>query len=366
MALLLPFATPTGYGLGKSGWVSARFAPSDDPPLGDAARVDRRELPGGRAQEAGREASGRDHRRNASSHWLLELGAEAVRRSSRSTARVGDRGQPADAAVVVSNLKVLPLIDASIDADHRWRGPPMTSSRLWLVCDRISAVVTCAAATSAKCSTDARRSTAPLRSESTSTAQRYSRKFGRNVRLIERQLAGDLFDLQRPPQHVARPPEVAATMCANFGQPDSPRHPAAAAAQHAQRDGSVSGRACVSAERMRARQARRARRRAPRGIGRWVARPGRPAGRQRAGRAVRPAASRFVPAAPRGPKAITDGKHWGCGPTPPNSQQFESRGSELGDDRYLTLRGPHAGVAPRELVTPQLRRVTRAGGAQPT
>jgi len=33
MALLLPFATPTGYGLGKSGWVSARFAPSDNPPL---------------------------------------------------------------------------------------------------------------------------------------------------------------------------------------------------------------------------------------------------------------------------------------------------------------------------------------------
>ena len=34
MALLLPFAQPTGYGLGKSGWVSARFAASDDPPLG--------------------------------------------------------------------------------------------------------------------------------------------------------------------------------------------------------------------------------------------------------------------------------------------------------------------------------------------
>jgi predicted DNA-binding protein (MmcQ/YjbR family) len=34
MALLLPFATPTGYGLGKAGWVSARFGPSDDPPLG--------------------------------------------------------------------------------------------------------------------------------------------------------------------------------------------------------------------------------------------------------------------------------------------------------------------------------------------
>ena len=34
MALLLPFAQPTGYGLGKAGWVSARFGPSDDPPLG--------------------------------------------------------------------------------------------------------------------------------------------------------------------------------------------------------------------------------------------------------------------------------------------------------------------------------------------
>jgi predicted DNA-binding protein (MmcQ/YjbR family) len=32
-ALDLPFAKPTGYGLGKSGWVSARFEPEDDPPL---------------------------------------------------------------------------------------------------------------------------------------------------------------------------------------------------------------------------------------------------------------------------------------------------------------------------------------------
>jgi predicted DNA-binding protein (MmcQ/YjbR family) len=32
-ALMLPFATPTGYGLGKSGWVSAEFAKSDKPPL---------------------------------------------------------------------------------------------------------------------------------------------------------------------------------------------------------------------------------------------------------------------------------------------------------------------------------------------
>lgn len=33
MALLLPFVQPTGYGLGKSGWVSARFDGADDPPL---------------------------------------------------------------------------------------------------------------------------------------------------------------------------------------------------------------------------------------------------------------------------------------------------------------------------------------------
>jgi len=33
MALLLPFASPTRYGLGKSGWVSARFGRSESPPL---------------------------------------------------------------------------------------------------------------------------------------------------------------------------------------------------------------------------------------------------------------------------------------------------------------------------------------------
>jgi len=33
MALLLPFASPTGYGLGKAGWVTASFGPRDKPPL---------------------------------------------------------------------------------------------------------------------------------------------------------------------------------------------------------------------------------------------------------------------------------------------------------------------------------------------
>jgi len=33
MALALPFASPTGYGLGKSGWVTAQFAPADAVPV---------------------------------------------------------------------------------------------------------------------------------------------------------------------------------------------------------------------------------------------------------------------------------------------------------------------------------------------
>jgi hypothetical protein len=33
VALLLPFVTPTGYGLGKSGWVNADFKPNDTVPL---------------------------------------------------------------------------------------------------------------------------------------------------------------------------------------------------------------------------------------------------------------------------------------------------------------------------------------------
>jgi predicted DNA-binding protein (MmcQ/YjbR family) len=33
VALLLPFASPTAYGLGKSGWVTASFTPSDAIPV---------------------------------------------------------------------------------------------------------------------------------------------------------------------------------------------------------------------------------------------------------------------------------------------------------------------------------------------
>jgi predicted DNA-binding protein (MmcQ/YjbR family) len=33
LALLLPFATPTGYGLGKSGWVTGDFGATDDVPV---------------------------------------------------------------------------------------------------------------------------------------------------------------------------------------------------------------------------------------------------------------------------------------------------------------------------------------------
>src|SRR5579871_1151733 len=33
VALMLPFAKPTGYGLGKSGWITAEFSGSNDPPV---------------------------------------------------------------------------------------------------------------------------------------------------------------------------------------------------------------------------------------------------------------------------------------------------------------------------------------------
>jgi predicted DNA-binding protein (MmcQ/YjbR family) len=33
VALMLPFATPTAYGLGKSGWVSAQFPKGSTPPV---------------------------------------------------------------------------------------------------------------------------------------------------------------------------------------------------------------------------------------------------------------------------------------------------------------------------------------------
>ena len=33
VALMFPFAKPTGYGLGKSGWVTATFAEGEEPPL---------------------------------------------------------------------------------------------------------------------------------------------------------------------------------------------------------------------------------------------------------------------------------------------------------------------------------------------
>ena len=34
LALMLPFAEPTGYGMGRSGWVTARFSGKDEVPVG--------------------------------------------------------------------------------------------------------------------------------------------------------------------------------------------------------------------------------------------------------------------------------------------------------------------------------------------
>ena len=88
MALLLPFAKPTGYGLGKSGWVSAHFVPSDDPPLA----LLREWIDESYRAVAPKTRSPRSWRRPGSAPkrlvaLVLGGGAEAVRRSSRSTAR---------------------------------------------------------------------------------------------------------------------------------------------------------------------------------------------------------------------------------------------------------------------------------------
>jgi predicted DNA-binding protein (MmcQ/YjbR family) len=32
-ALTMPFTSPTGYGLGRGGWVTSAFEPGDDPPV---------------------------------------------------------------------------------------------------------------------------------------------------------------------------------------------------------------------------------------------------------------------------------------------------------------------------------------------
>ncbi len=50
--LLEPWATPSGHGLGRSGWVTMRFGDPEDVPLDLLARPDRRELLRGRAEDA--------------------------------------------------------------------------------------------------------------------------------------------------------------------------------------------------------------------------------------------------------------------------------------------------------------------------
>jgi predicted DNA-binding protein (MmcQ/YjbR family) len=52
MALSLPFASPTGYGLAKGGWVTARFGPSRQAAHGHPLALARRELPCRGAQES--------------------------------------------------------------------------------------------------------------------------------------------------------------------------------------------------------------------------------------------------------------------------------------------------------------------------
>jgi predicted DNA-binding protein (MmcQ/YjbR family) len=74
MALLLPFATPTGYGLGKAGWVSARFGPGDEAPLAML-----------------REWIDESYRAIAPRTMVAKLGAESVSETARRTGLRGPR-----------------------------------------------------------------------------------------------------------------------------------------------------------------------------------------------------------------------------------------------------------------------------------
>ena len=100
MALLLPFAKPTGYGLGKSGWVSAHFAASDDPPLGMLREwIDESYRAVAPKTMAAKHASARRSAAKRLVALLLQLGAEPVRSrpgrlpGSVTAARPGGRGR---------------------------------------------------------------------------------------------------------------------------------------------------------------------------------------------------------------------------------------------------------------------------------
>ncbi len=56
VALTLPFAQPTGYGLGKSGWVTASFPKGKKPPLDLLKEWIRGKLSSHRSEKARREA----------------------------------------------------------------------------------------------------------------------------------------------------------------------------------------------------------------------------------------------------------------------------------------------------------------------
>jgi predicted DNA-binding protein (MmcQ/YjbR family) len=90
-ALMLPFTEPTGYGLGKSGWVSAQFSAGQTPPVDlFKAWIDesyRAQAPKKLVASLSTTASGPEDTRNAAS---AEKGRRAAR-SSRKTPRGSDR-----------------------------------------------------------------------------------------------------------------------------------------------------------------------------------------------------------------------------------------------------------------------------------
>jgi predicted DNA-binding protein (MmcQ/YjbR family) len=102
-ALTLPFVAPTGYGLGKSGWVSATFEPGDDVPLGlvrewleeSFAAIAPKKIAAARAAAAGSTTPGATpppaKSRDARSAAMTPRGRTVAKRPRTPAARGGTR-----------------------------------------------------------------------------------------------------------------------------------------------------------------------------------------------------------------------------------------------------------------------------------
>ncbi len=94
VALLLPYVSPTGYGLGKSGWVTATFGPQDEAPV-----------------EMLREWIDESFRAVAPKKLVAQLAAPAV--AVKATARPAVKAGRATAAVKTPAVKKVAKVGAA-------------------------------------------------------------------------------------------------------------------------------------------------------------------------------------------------------------------------------------------------------------